>query len=31
MKTMSIWAEGVEGNVHLEIKSIAGHDCSRLP
>ena len=31
MKTMSIWAEGVEGHVHLEVKSIAGYDCSRLP
>jgi len=28
MKTMSIWAEGVEGNIHLEVKSIAGYGCS---
>ena len=28
MKTMSIWAEGVEGEVHLEIKSISGYNCA---
>jgi len=28
MKTMSIWAEGVEGNVHLEVSSIAGYECT---
>jgi len=27
IETMSIWAEGVDGTVHLEIKSIAGADC----
>ena len=27
MKTMSIWAEGVEGRVHLEVRSIAGYGC----
>ena len=27
MGTMSIWAEGVEGNVHIEIQSISGYDC----
>lgn len=27
MKTMSIWAEGVEGKIHLEIKTIAGYGC----
>ena len=27
MKTMSIWAEGVEGAVHLEVQSISGYDC----
>lgn len=28
MKTMSIWAEGVEGTIHLEMKSITGYGCS---
>merc|ERR1719436_693703 len=28
MKTISIWAEGVAGYVHLEIKSIAATGCS---
>jgi len=28
MKTMSIWAEGVEGKVHLEVSSIAGYGCN---
>uniref|UniRef100_A0A7S0IYF5 NADH:ubiquinone oxidoreductase intermediate-associated protein 30 domain-containing protein n=1 Tax=Calcidiscus leptoporus TaxID=127549 RepID=A0A7S0IYF5_9EUKA len=28
MKTMSIWAEGVQGAVHLEVKTIAGYGCS---
>ncbi|KAL1520767.1 hypothetical protein AB1Y20_022333 [Prymnesium parvum] len=27
MKTMSIWAEGVKGKVHLEVKTIAGYGC----
>jgi hypothetical protein len=27
MQTMSIWAEGVEGRVHLEVKDIAGYGC----
>lgn len=27
MKTMSIWAEGVEGAVHLEVQSISGYGC----
>lgn len=28
MKTMSIWAEGVEGVVHLEVQSIGGYGCA---
>jgi len=28
MKTMSIWAEGVAGYVHLEVKSISATGCS---
>jgi len=28
MKTMSIWAEGVQGTVHLEVRAIAGYGCS---
>ena len=28
MKTMSIWAEGVEGDVQLFVKSISGYGCS---
>jgi len=28
MKTMSIWAEGVEGDIRLEVKSISGYGCS---
>jgi len=28
MQTMSIWAEGVEGHVHLEVKSISGYSCT---
>ena len=28
MKTMSIWAEGVEGHVHLEVQKIDGYGCS---
>ena len=28
MKTMSIWAEGVEGVIHLEVKSISGYGCA---
>jgi len=28
MKTMSIWAEGKEGDVHLEVTSINGYGCS---
>eukprot|EP00930_Biecheleria_cincta_P017829 TRINITY_DN14070_c0_g1_i1.p1 TRINITY_DN14070_c0_g1~~TRINITY_DN14070_c0_g1_i1.p1 ORF type:complete len:212 (+),score=23.45 TRINITY_DN14070_c0_g1_i1:49-684(+) len=27
MKTLSIWAEGVEGDVHLEVKSIRASGC----
>ena len=27
LKTMSIWAEGVEGDVHLEVESISGYGC----
>jgi hypothetical protein len=29
MKTISIWGEGVEGDVHLEVKSIAGYGCAK--
>jgi len=29
MKTMSIWAEGVEGDIQLEVESIKGYGCSR--
>jgi len=28
MKTMTIWAEGVEGNIHLEVKSVSGYGCA---
>ena len=28
MKTMSIWGEGVEGDVHLEVRSIVGYGCA---
>ena len=28
MRTMSIWAEGVEGEVHLEVQSIGGYGCA---
>ena len=28
MKTMSIWGEGVKGDVHLEIKEIRGYGCT---
>eukprot|EP00908_Phaeocystis_cordata_P005303 Transcript_15781.p2 GENE.Transcript_15781~~Transcript_15781.p2 ORF type:complete len:177 (-),score=73.90 Transcript_15781:83-613(-) len=28
MKTMSIWAEGVKGDIHLEITDIAGYGCA---
>lgn len=28
MGTMSIWAEGVEGVIHLEVKSVSGYGCS---
>ena len=28
MKTISIWAEGVEGHIHLEISKIDGYGCS---
>merc|ERR1712046_479561 len=28
METMSIWAEGVEGTIHLEIRSINGYGCT---
>lgn len=27
MKTMAIWGEGVEGQVHLEVKSISAYGC----
>ena len=27
MKTMSIWAEGVEGTVHLEVEAIDAYGC----
>ena len=27
MKTMSLWAEGVEGTIHLEVKTISGYGC----
>lgn len=29
MRTMSVWAEGVKGKVHLEIKSIAATGCGK--
>ena len=29
MRTLSVWGEGVEGRVHLEIKSISGYGCNR--
>ena len=29
MKTMSIWAEGVEGKIHLEVKAIDGYGCAK--
>ena len=25
--TMSFWAEGVEGDIHLEIDSVRGYNC----
>ena len=28
MKTMSIWAEGVEGDVNLQVSAIAGYECT---
>ena len=28
MKTMSIWAEGVEGDVQLFVKSVSGYGCA---
>lgn len=28
MRTMSIWAEGVEGKIHLEVQSIDGYGCA---
>ena len=28
MRTMSIWGEGVKGDVHLEVKSVAGYGCA---
>ena len=28
MKTMSIWAEGKEGEVHLEVDSVSGYGCT---
>merc|ERR1712046_312964 len=28
MQTMSVWAEGKEGDVHLEIKSVAATGCA---
>eukprot|EP00966_Prymnesium_polylepis_P267983 6191012-Prymnesium_polylepis.1 len=28
MKTMSIWAEGVEGDINLQVKSVAGYGCT---
>lgn len=30
MRTVSIWAEGAKGKVHLEIESIFGSDCAGL-
>ena len=30
MKTMSIWAEGIEGDVHLEVQSISGYGCQAV-
>jgi len=31
VKTLSVWAEGANGKVHLEIKSISGADCAAAP
>ena len=31
METLSIWAEGVEGDVHLEVDSIVGYGCGAAP
>lgn len=31
MKSLSIWAEGEEGNVHLEVEAISGYSCSIIP
>lgn len=28
-KTMSIWAEGVEGDIQLEVQSISGYNCKQ--
>ena len=30
MKTMSIWAEGVEGDIHLEVEKISGYGCGSV-
>lgn len=31
METLSIWAEGVEGDIHLEVDSIVGYGCGTTP
>lgn len=31
MGTMSIWAEGVEGSIHLELDTIAAYGCKPFP
>ena len=28
MQTMSLWAEGVAGQIHLELSSVAAYGCS---
>ena len=28
MRTMSIWAEGVAGSIHLEVREISGYGCA---
>jgi hypothetical protein len=29
METLSFWAEGVEGDVHLEVDSVVGYGCKK--
>lgn len=30
MRTMAFWAEGLKGQVHLQIKSVKATDCTNL-